>query len=919
MNKLFLLDGYALLYRSYYAFIKNPRITTKGLNTSAIFGFSNTLLDILEKQQPSHLAVLFDPPEEKSDRGLLFEQYKAHRDPMPEDLKSSIPYVFELLDAARIAWFMLDGFEADDLIATLVRKFSAPDTEIFIATLDKDLAQLVGAGVFWYKLGRMSAPDEILDAQAVCQKFDIEHPSRVVDLIALMGDTSDNIPGVPGIGEKTALKLLKEFGSLENILKNTHKLEGKLKEKIEQGKALAELSFLLATVKSDAPLQVSLEQMKIKEPDVPHLKELFQKLEFRQIAKRWLPMEDDVRSQTLQLSLFEEKGPTAPPLFSTSATTPHQYKIVGSSEELERFVEQLMNQKAVCLDTETDALNSQEAHLVGIAFSWKAHEAYFIPISESPSERQAQLEKLRPFFQAPQVRKVAHNLKFDMAVLRNHGLEMAPPWEDTLLMHYILDPEARHSMDFLAKALLNYEPIAIETLIGPKGPNQASMRQVPLEKLAEYAAEDADVTFQLWLALRGQLEEKGGVPVYEKIELPLVPVLEDMERTGVAVDTRYLASLSEDFTKEAHILEKEIFDLAGTSFNISSPKQLGEILFDRLKLDPKAKRTGKTKQYATSEDVLEGLAGRHPIVVKVLEYREIQKLKSTYVEALPEMVNPRTGRIHTSFNQTITATGRLSSNNPNLQNIPIRTPRGQAIRKAIVASRPDYRLLSVDYSQVELRIIASLSEEENMIRAFLEGQDIHAATAARLFGVPLEKVSKDMRSKAKMVNFGIIYGITPFGLAQRTGLSRTEAGAIIDQYFHQYPRIRTYMDRQIALAREKGYVETLFGRRRYLRDIHSANPTVRGFAERNAINAPIQGTAADIIKLAMIQVHQKLKEKKLKTQLVLQVHDELVLDGPESEMEEVQPLVQHLMETACSLRVPLATESGVGRNWLEAH
>jgi DNA polymerase-1 len=917
MNKLFLLDGYALLYRAYFAFIKNPRVTSSGFNTSAIFGFANTLLDIVEKHKPTHMAVLFDPPEEKSDRGVMYDLYKANRQAMPEDLRDSIPYIFRLLEAFRIPWFMLDKYEADDLIATLVKNMASPDTEVYIVSPDKDLAQLVGPGVYWYKPGRMGAPDEILDEEGVCKKFDIQQPSQVVDLLAMMGDSSDNIPGIPGVGEKTALKFLKEFGSLEGLLQNSHRLQGKLREKVEQGAELARLSYHLATVLDDAPLQVSLEQLQRQEPDKARVKALFDELEFRRLTERVLG--NSSTGQSFQTTLFGDDDTGVSNGYATLYSTPHHYRILNQEEVIKKLVEDLVRYPVVSFDTETDTLDSREAKLVGISMSWGAHEAAYIPIPEETEKAARVLEILKPFFTSNQVRKVAHNLKFDLAALRNHGLEVSPPMEDTMLMHYILDPEGRHGLDYLARALLKYDPVPIETLIGKKGPTQGNMRQVPVEKIAEYAAEDADVTLRLYNDLAPRLKEKGGKKVYEEIEIPLVPVLEDMERTGVALDVAYLKQLSEEFAQEARALEEEIYRMAGTPFNISSPKQLGEVLFDRLKLNPEAKRTGKTRQYATGEDVLEGLAHKHPIVSKVLEYREVQKLKSTYADALPQLVNPHTGRIHTSFNQTITATGRLSSHNPNLQNIPVRTERGQAIRRAIVASGPDYRLLSVDYSQVELRIAASLSNEENMIQAFLQGHDIHADTAARLFQVPLDQVTKDMRNKAKMVNFGIIYGITPFGLAQRTGLSRSEAGEIIRQYFMQYPRIRDYIDNQIAFARTHGYVETLFGRRRYLRDINSANPTVRGFAERNAINAPLQGTAADIIKIAMIRIFNTLKEKGFRTRLVLQVHDELVLDGPESEMDTVEKLVVDLMQNACSLRVPLVAQAGRGRNWLEAH
>ncbi|MCS6981142.1 MAG: DNA polymerase I [Flavobacteriales bacterium] len=920
-NKVFLLDAYALLYRAYYAFIKNPRINSKGQNTSAIFGFTNTLLELLEKHKPTHLCVCFDPPEEKSERGVLYEEYKANRQAMPEDLRDSVPYVFELLEAMRIRWVMENGYEADDVIATLAKRFAGEDAEVYIVTSDKDLAQLVGPGIYWYKPGRMGYPDEILDAPKVCEKFGIDNPAQVVDLLALMGDTSDNIPGIPGVGEKTAMQLLKEFGSVKNVLKNAGKLRGKLREKVESGKELAMLSYQLASVIDDAPLSIKLQDLKVLEPDHKKLRELFERLEFRRLEERLLgpqvvPQVSSV--QGVQRSLFAETAQQSS-TYKTLLDTPHNYQLITTAKELAAWVEKLRGKQTISFDTETDGLDSLEAGLVGVSISWEPHHGIYVAIPEEKAEAQKMLSLLRELLGHPSLRKVAHNLKFDLSVLRSHGVEVVPPYEDTMLMHYIIDPEGRHGMDALSRALLNYDPVPIESLIGKRGKGQSSMRQVSTERVAEYSAEDADITLQLYQALLPMLKERGGVRVYREIELPLVPVLEDMERTGVALDVDYLKQLSRDFDEEAKNLEREIFELTGTQFNIASPKQLGEVLFERLKLNPQARRTGKTKQYATGEDILESLAHKHPVVSKVLEWREIQKLKSTYIDALPQMVNPHTGRVHTSFNQTITATGRLSSANPNLQNIPIRTERGQKIRRAVVASRPDHMLLSVDYSQVELRIIASLSGEEHMIEAFQQGHDIHASTASRLFGVPLEKVTKDMRGKAKMVNFGIIYGITAFGLAQRTGLSRTEAKAIIEEYFKQYPRIQEYINRQIAVAREQGYVETLFGRRRYLRDINSANPTVRGFAERNAINAPIQGTAADIIKLAMVQIYQTLKQRGFATKLVLQVHDELVLDGPAQEMDEVEKITKHLMQNACPLRVPLEVHAGRGSNWLEAH
>jgi len=918
MNKIFLWDGYALIYRAYFAFINNPRINSAGMNTSAIFGFTNTLLDILERHKPTHLCVLFDPPEEKSERGVIFDQYKANRQAMPEDLKSSIPYVKELLESFRIPYFIENGYEADDLIATLARRFAGDDTEVYIVSPDKDLSQLVSRHIYWYKPGRMGAPDEILDETGVCKKFEIETPRQVVDLLAMMGDSSDNIPGIPGVGEKTALKFLKEFGSLEQLLSNTDKLQGKIKEKVEAGRELALLSKKLATVIDDVPLQIKLEDLRVKELDKPRLKKLFDELEFRRLADRVFSGLTS-SGTSIPATLFDINELHTDSEIKNIYNTPHHYQVISTLEDIEAWMLKILHYPCVSFDTETDRLESIDAQLVGISFSWATHQAVYIPIPEDKTKALLILERLKPLLSNSGITKVAHNLKFDLCVLRNYGIDISGPVEDTLLMHYIIDPESRHNLDALSYSLLKYQTDHIEELIGNKGPEQLSMRQVSVEKVAEYAGEDADITLQLRHKLLPLLKERGGEKVFSEIEIPLVPVLEDMERTGVRIDVDYLKELTDLLSSESLELEKKIYGEAGMEFNISSPRQLGEVLFDRLKLDEKAKRTGKTKQYATSEDVLEALSHKHPIVNLVLEYREIQKLKSTYIDALPVMINSRTGRIHTSFNQAVTATGRLSSQNPNLQNIPIRTERGQAIRKAFIASGPDFQLLSVDYSQVELRIIASMSGEENMIEAFISGQDIHASTAARLYSIPIEKVTKEMRSKAKMVNFGIIYGITPFGLAQRTGLSKSEAADIIQQYFKQYPRIKDFMDRQIAFARQHGFVETLYGRRRYIRDINSANPTVRGFAERMAINAPIQGTAADIIKLAMIRIYNSLNSQKFKTKLILQVHDELLLDGPAEEMDEVRNMVVREMKNASPFQVPAEVQAGCGLNWLDAH
>jgi DNA polymerase-1 len=922
---LFLLDGFALVYRAYFAFINNPRVNSAGMNTSAIFGFTNVLLDVIHKRKPSHLAVVFDPREEKSVRSENFLEYKAHRQEMPEDIKNSLPYIERLLEAFNVPLLVCEGYEADDVIGTLAQKAEKEGFTVFIMSPDKDLSQLVTEKILWYRPGRMGNPDEVLGVKEVCEKFDVDSPLQVIDLLGLMGDSADNIPGIPGVGEKTALKFLKEFGSVEGLLANTDKLSIKLKEKVEQGAELAILSKQLATVILDAPVKWDEEALRIDGLDKEKINALFAELEFRNLNKRVFGEELNAGikaapqpAPSLQGGLFDEV-PEAQEVstFETLENTNAKYVTVETREAATRLAERMMKED-FCFDTETTSTDTLRAELVGLAVSFTPGEAFYVPF---PAERNEALQLIRLFAPALENRdrlKTGQNLKYDLGVLANYGIHVAPPLFDTMLAHYLLEPDMRHGMDFLAQTYLHYNPVSIETLIGKKGDGQGNMRDVPLEKIAPYACEDADITLQLKNLFYPGLDETETRPVFETVEIPLVPVLSAMEREGVKVDTEVLKKLSDRFTEEAKEAEKEIFDAAGIQFNIASPKQLGEILFDRLKLDPKAKKT-RTGQYSTNEETLSKLAGKHPVIDHILNYRELQKLKSTYVDSLPRLIHPLTGRIHTEFNQAVASTGRLSSTNPNLQNIPVRTERGKEIRSAFVPRNEEYVLLSADYSQVELRIIASLSGEQNMIEAFRNQMDIHTATAARLYGIDPSEVTRDQRSAAKTVNFGIIYGISAFGLSQRVNISRTEAAEIIENYFNTYPNIKKYMNDSVEYARQHGFVKTITGRRRYLKDIHSANFTVRGFAERNAINAPIQGTAADIIKMAMIQVHAEMEKRRLRSRMILQVHDELVFDCHKEEVDEMTALVREKMETAVSLEVPLEAETGVGTNWLAAH
>ncbi len=927
-KKLFLLDGFALVYRSYFAFINNPRVSSSGRNTSTEFGFTNTLLDVIQKQKPTHLAVVFDPREESSERSTVFTEYKANRQEMPEDIRNALPYIERIVHAFNIPLLVMEGYEADDVIGTLALMAPKDEFDVYIMSPDKDLSQMVAPGIFWFRPGRMGNPDEVFDEQKVCEKFGVTHPKQVIDLLGLMGDAVDNIPGIPGVGEKTAQKFIQEFGSVEGLLANTHQLKGKMKEKVEAGAKLAILSKQLATVITSVPIEFHEESLQLDPPNEEALKELFAELEFRNMHKR-------VFGETLTattsakptaggtLSLFDQdNAPTEEALdivqFASYNPETQQYIHCQTEEQWDQLLTELAGQAEFCVDTETTGLDELTAELVGMSISTRKDTGWYISFPEDAEECKKILERLRPFLCGEAYTKIGQNIKYDYSVLLKYGIRLSGPMFDTMLAHYILEPDQRHNMDFLSESYLGYTPISIETLIGKKGKGQLNMRDVEYDKIVPYACEDADVTLQLKQLFAPRLVETATLSCFTDIEMPLMPVLAAMEMEGVKIDTQNLQEYSRLLATEAVSLENEIVELAGTRFNIASPKQLGDILFEVLKLDPKAKKT-RTGQYSTNEEVLSKLAGKHPIIDKILSYREVQKLKSTYVDALPALIHPLTGRVHTSFMQAVASTGRLSSQNPNLQNIPIRSEKGREIRKAFIARDEEHILLSADYSQVELRIIAALSGEEHMIEAFRSGTDIHTATAARLYNISSSEVTREMRSNAKTVNFGIIYGISAFGLSQRVNISRTEAAEIIESYFRSYPRIKSYMNDQIDLAREKGFVSTISGRRRYLRDINSANHTVRGFAERNAINAPIQGSAADIIKMAMIRIGNELDKRGLRSRMVLQVHDELVFDVYRPELEEMQELVRDYMQNAVKLDVPLEVETGTGVNWLDAH
>lgn len=936
-KKLFLLDAMALVFRAYFAFSNNHRVNSQGLNTSAMFGFTNTLLEILKKEKPSHIAVVFDTSA-PTHRHEAFSDYKAHREEIPEDIAIAIPYIKRLVKAFNIPVIEMDGFEADDIIGTLAVKAERAGFRTFMMTPDKDYGQLVTDKVHIYKPARMGNGAEILGVKEVCQRYGIERPDQVIDILGLMGDAVDNIPGVPGVGEKTATQLIQQFGSVDNLLAHTDQLKGKLKEKIENNREKALMSRQLATIHCDVPVDLNEDELTLTEPDKNALVELFKELEFRKLAQQILGEDIHVpapQASNGQMDLFGSvqatpdyhSGKSEPssddsteesPILHNIQNTAHTYLIAETPEQIQTLAEEILRHESVSFDTETTGLDPLQCELVGLSFSTEKHTGWYVPVPPGRSAAQSTLMQLSSVFENSKLRMIGQNIKFDLNVLASYGVFPKCELFDTMLAHYLIQPEMRHNMNVLAETYLHYSPVPIESLIGKKGKDQGNMRDVETELIKEYAAEDADITLQLQQHFEPLLKDTGTQKLFNEVEIPLIPVLAGMEREGIRIDLPALQDFSRTLEEDIRSIDKEIQSLAGTPFNVSSPKQVGDILFEVLKIDQKPKKT-KTGQYATSEDILSKLSGKHPIVEKILDYRELVKLKSTYVDALPQLINPSTGRIHTTFNQVVAVTGRLSSDNPNLQNIPIRTTRGREVRKAFVPRDENHLLLSADYSQIELRIMAHLCGDPGLLEAFRQGLDIHTSTASKVFGVSLEEVNDEMRRRAKMVNFGIIYGISAFGLSERLNIPRKEAASIIENYFIQYPLIKDYMDGAIEQAREKGYVETMMGRRRYLRDISSQNATVRGFAERNAINAPIQGSAADMIKVAMIRLNKALESGRYKSKLVLQVHDELVLDVPKEEMEEVKALVIEHMENAMPLSIPVLVEAGFGNNWLEAH
>ncbi|MFY0644010.1 MAG: DNA polymerase I [Bacteroidia bacterium] len=923
-KKLFLLDAYALIFRAYYAFIKNPRITSYGLNTNAIFGFTTTLLDILENQKPTHIAVVFDHKSENI-RKQEYKEYKANRDETPEDIVRSEPFIRKIIEAFNIPILEKEGYEADDVIVTLAKEAERNHFITYMMTPDKDFGQAVTEKVLMFKPARSGNKAEVWGPKEVCERFGLDRTEQVIDLLGLMGDKVDNIPGVPGVGEKTAAKLLKEYGSMEGLYEDTSALKGKLKERIDENKELAFLSKKLATIIDDVPVEFNENSLVLEEPNSDKLQQLFQELEFRNLGKRLLgdkmgagmAVQGDLFGGGSNMAAEPAKKPQTTEI-RTIENTEHKYTLIETKEDAIQLTALLDKQSSFCFDTETTSLNKLEAEVLGLAISFKAREGYYVAMPRDFEGTKSMLELFQPVFENPNIEKIAQNIKYDLMVLLRYGIKLDGPLFDTMLAHYLIEPDQRHNMDAMAMNFLNYKPVSIETLIGKRGKNQLTFDTVALDKATEYAAEDADITFQLKQVLEPKLKELEVRKLHDELEIPLVKVLSSMELEGVTLDVNFLNTYSEKLEKEAIALEKSIHKTSESNFNIASPKQLGELLFDVLKLDPKAKKT-KTGQYRTDEDTLKKLASEHQIVADVLEYRQIQKLKSTYVDALPNLVNKQTGRVHTSFAQAVAATGRLSSNNPNLQNIPIRTERGKEVRKAFIPRDKDHTLLAADYSQIELRIVASVAKDKGMMDAFKDGLDIHSATAAKVFDIGLDEVTKEQRYKAKSVNFGLIYGQGAFGLAQNLGISRNEAKELIDAYFQQFPGIKNYMDETINFCRENGYVKTLMGRRRYIPDINSNNRTVVGFAERNAINAPIQGSAADMIKVAMIKIHEYLKNSNLKSKMILQVHDELLFDVPKSELDELIPLVKEMMESAMPLDVPVLVESGSGDNWLQAH
>ena len=942
-KRLFLVDAYALIFRGYYAFIKNPRINSKGLDTSAIMGFMNSLLDVIKREKPDHLAVCFDKGG-SAERTELYEAYKANRDATPEAIKIAVPYIEEILRAMHIPIMVKEGFEADDVIGTLSKQAEKEGYKTYMVTPDKDFAQLVSENIFMYK-PRFGGGYDIWGVEEVKQNFEVENPLQVIDFLGMMGDASDNIPGLPGVGEKTAKKFIADFGSMENLLANTHQLSGKMKEKIEAAKDLGMLSKKLATIMLDVPVEFNADNFTLDQPDLEKVTEIFNDLEFRNLLVNFTntfsqnntpnnpediaekPIVTEKKSpvnSSNQFDLFASPGSgnvseiDIAGGFKTIENTSHFYQHINSPFSRKMLIDKLMQQKSVCFDTETTGLRALEVELIGMSFSYEIGKGYYVLFPENQQETKIILEEFRMFFESEDIEKIGHNLKYDLKVLSNYNMQVKGTLFDTMIAHYLINPDMRHNMDVLAETYLNYQPVSITELIGKKGKNQLSMRDISIKEQTEYAVEDADITLQLKNHFTKELETGNVTKLFNNVELPLVSVLTSMEIEGININTEYLKTLSVALTEDIDRLEKAIYTQAGEEFNIASPKQLGVVLFENLKLIDKPKKT-KTGQYATGEDILSYLAKDHQIIRDIKDYRQYKKLQSTYVDALPNEINPKTGRIHTEYAQAVAATGRLSSNNPNLQNIPIRTERGREVRKAFIPRNEDYVLLAADYSQIELRIIAALSEEETMMNAFKNGEDIHASTAAKVFNIPINEVTREQRSNAKTVNFGIIYGVSAFGLSNQTNLTRSEAKELIDTYYETYPKLKAYMSSQVDFARENGYVETVLNRRRYLKDINSRNAVVRGAAERNAVNAPIQGSAADIIKLAMINIHKRFEQENFKSKMILQVHDELVFDAHKDELIILKSIIKHEMENAFSLKVPLDVEIGVGNNWLEAH
>ncbi|WP_321978823.1 DNA polymerase I [Prevotella sp.] len=920
MNKLFLLDAYALIYRAYYAFIKNPRINSKGMNTSAIMGFVNTLNEILTKEQPTHIGVAFDHG--KTFRDEAFPSYKAQREETPEDIRASVPIIKQIIKAMHIPVLQVDGFEADDVIGTLATKAGKAGITTYMLTPDKDYGQLVSDNVFMFR-PRHGGGYETMGPSEVCEKYDLSSTSQVIDLLALMGDSADNFPGCPGVGPKTAAKLIAEFGSIDNMLANSSKIKGKLREKVESAVDDIRMSKFLATIRTDVPIDLNLDELKVEEPDFTQLAEIFTELEFKSLLDKFIKKpQPQPKVANMQLDLFAE-NPTNDAVnaefssFESLKTTPHEYKLIDTEDDARKLFDFFITKQNLCLDTETTSINPIDTELVGLSFSVEEGKAFYVAIPAEREKAERIVNIFKPLYENTKILKIGQNIKYDMEVLMNYGVRLAAPMFDTMLAHYVLQPEQKHNMDILAETLLNYQTIHIDELIGPKGKSQKNMRDISPADICDYAAEDADITLRLYNVLKARLKEADVEDLFYNIEMPLVPVLAEMEMNGVLLDTNALAETSKVFTDRMTQIEKNIYELAGHQFNIASPKQVGEVLFGEMKIVDKPKKT-KTGQYVTSEEVLQQLRSKAPIVDHILEHRGLKKLLGTYVDALPKLINPHTGHIHTSFNQAVTATGRLSSSDPNLQNIPVRGEDGKEIRKCFIPE-PGCLFFSADYSQIELRVMAHLSGDKNMIEAFREGYDIHAATAARIYKEDINDVTRDQRTKAKRANFGIIYGITVFGLAERLEISRDEAKQLIDGYFETFPQVHDYMEKAKQLAREHGYAETFFHRRRYLPDITSHNATVRNFAERNAINAPIQGSAADIIKIAMIRIYDRFRREGIKSKMILQVHDELNFSVLPEEKEQVEKIVLEEMQNAYPLQVPLVADSGWGNNWLEAH